>query len=200
MNTKAIAALIVFLALTVVLNPAFTGIAIPFPLFPYVFFYLWEIPIVAALFLFGPKYGVAIALLNIPLLLAISPGFAPQQPFYQSAAAITMLLGIFVATKFAAPRGVQAEANPRRRKFLASSMALGLLFRVGIMAIVAYTLFRFPVVGFNLTEPVILAVVPLIMIYDAFFSLYTIPLGYLIAEVVQKNLKTESSNLPVSTS
>jgi hypothetical protein len=55
MNTRAIAMTIAFAAVTIVLNPAFSGIAVPAPFLPYVSYYIWEIPIIAVLFLVGLK-------------------------------------------------------------------------------------------------------------------------------------------------
>jgi riboflavin transporter FmnP len=188
MNTRAIAATIVFAAITIVLNPAFMGLAIPAPFFPYVIYYLWEIPIVAAAFLIGPKHGISIAFVNMLVLLATSQGFAPQQPFYQSAAAICMVIGIYLAIKIVVRKAPQQEAIPKR-KLLIFSTALGILFRVGIMTLLAYALFRYPVIGFSLPEPVILTIIPMIALYDATLPLYTIPIGYLIAITVRKNLK-----------
>jgi riboflavin transporter FmnP len=188
MNTRAIAATIVFAAITIVLNPAFTGLAIPAPFFPFVIYYFWEIPIVAAAFLISPKHGILIALVNMIVMFAIGQGVVIQQPFYQSAAAISMLLGIFLATRIVVRKAPQEETNPQR-KLLTYSTVLGIIFRVGIMAVLAYILFRYPVIGFSLPEPVILTIIPLIALYDATLPLYTISIGYLIAKTVRKNLK-----------
>jgi riboflavin transporter FmnP len=188
MNTRAVAATIVFAAITIVLNPAFTGLAIPAPFFPFAIYYFWEIPIVAAAFIISPKHGILIALVNMIVMLAIGQGVVIQQPFYQSAAAISMLLGVFLATRIVVRKVPQEEINPQR-KLLTYSTALGILFRVGIMTILGYVLFRYPVIGFSLPEPVILAMLPLIALYDATLPLYTIPIGYLIAKTVSKNLK-----------
>jgi riboflavin transporter FmnP len=193
MNTKAIAVTIVFAAVTIALNPAFTGLAVPFPFFPYVTYYLWEIPIVAAAFFIGLRYGILITFVNMIVLLATAPGFAPQQPFYQSTAAIAMLLGIYLSMKIAARKTSLQEAVPRRR-LLVFSTVMGILFRVGIMAVLAYVLFRYPIIGFSLPEPIILTIIPLIAIYDATLPLYTVPIGYLIARTVGKNLRVGSQD------
>ena len=56
------------------------------------------------------------------------------------------------------------------------------------MAIFDYTLLRYPVIGLSLPEPVILAIIPPIMVFNLTEPLYVIPLGYLIAKVLRKNL------------
>lgn len=188
MNTRAIAATIVFAGITVVLNPAFTGLAIPAPFFPFVIYYFWEIPIVAAAYLISPKHGILIAFVNMIIMLAIGQGLVIQQPFYQSAAAISMLLGIFLAKRIVV-RKVPQEENIPQRKLLIYSTALGIVFRVGIMTVLGYVLFRYPVIGFSLPERIILIMLPLIALYDATLPLYTISIGYLIANTVRKNLK-----------
>ena len=69
MNTKRLAATIVFAALTVALNPAVSGIGVPAPYAPYLIYGLWEIPIVAAFLLLSPASAIAIAVLNSAVLL-----------------------------------------------------------------------------------------------------------------------------------
>jgi riboflavin transporter FmnP len=126
MNTRAIAATVVLAAITIALNPGFTGLAVPAPFFPWVTYYLWEIPVVAACFLIGPKQAIMITILNLIVLLAISTGFAIQQPFYQCTAAITMLVGIYLAIRISSRKIPQQEAVPKRRLLLFST-AFGIL-------------------------------------------------------------------------
>jgi hypothetical protein len=104
-----------------------------------------------------------------------------------------MLLGIYLSMKIAARKASLQEAVPRRRLVVFSTV-MGILFRVGIMVVLAYVLFRYPIVGFSLTEPIILTIIPLIAIYDATLPLYTVPIGYLIARTVGKNLRVGSQD------
>ncbi len=99
MNTKAITLTIVFAALTVALNPDLTRIFFPAPYAPFLIYQIWEIPIVAAFILVSPKSGLAISALNAVVLLAIFPGASPLGPFYNLAAILSMLLGIYRSTK-----------------------------------------------------------------------------------------------------
>jgi len=82
MNTKTLALTIVFAAVTVALNPAFTNIAFPAPYAIFLYYQIWEIPIVAAFLIGGPKTGVFISILNTVVLLAVFPGASPTGPFY----------------------------------------------------------------------------------------------------------------------
>jgi len=75
MNTKVLAMAIAFTAVTVVLNPRFSGIAIPFFLTPGLWFQIWEIPVFAAFLILGLKASVLISILNTIVLQAVSPEF-----------------------------------------------------------------------------------------------------------------------------
>ena len=97
MNTKKLALTIVFAALTVALNPAFTYIAFMAPYAPGLIYQIWEIPIVVAFLIIGPIAGIAISLLNTVVLLAVFPGILPTGPFYNLAATLSMQVGIFAA-------------------------------------------------------------------------------------------------------
>ena len=73
MNTKAIALTIALAAVTVVLNPRFSGIAIP-SFVPTLWFQIWEIAVVSAFFLLGIKSAALVAILNTIVLQAVTPG------------------------------------------------------------------------------------------------------------------------------
>src|SRR4030042_1148320 len=134
MNTKTLALTIFFAAVTIALNPAFTDLALPAPYAMFLYYQIWEIPIVAAFILIGLKSGVTITLLNTAVLLAVFPGASPTGPFYNLAAALSMLLGIYLAYKLVASK--QKTENSTFRygtKLIAISTALGIIFRAGIM-------------------------------------------------------------------
>ena len=113
MNAKILAVIIVFASLTVVLNPAVTGIGVPAPYLPFLVYQIWEVPIVVLFLLVGPKYAIPIAVLNAFVLLAlfIGPGGLPTGPFYNLAASLSMLLGVYIAHKI-----IPVQPNPEQRK------------------------------------------------------------------------------------
>jgi len=84
MNSKSIATLSIFAALTVVLN--LSPIKVPAPYALFLIYQIWEIPIVAAFALYGPLMAVAISVLNTLVLLAVFPGALPTGPLYNLAA------------------------------------------------------------------------------------------------------------------
>jgi hypothetical protein len=93
---------------------------------------------------------------------------------------LSTLLGIFLAYKLMV-RKVPQETSTSGLKLAVSATMLGLTFRVGIMLAYLYTV------------AILLATPPRILylyaFYDVIVALYTIPLGYLLAKFVNKNLK-----------
>jgi riboflavin transporter FmnP len=197
MNTKEITLIAVFAALTVALNPAFTKMAVAAPFAPFLFYQIWEIPIVAAFLLSGPRAGVSISIVNTAVLLAVFPGASPTGPFYNLAASLSMLLGIYMAYKLSAStQKTENSAFQYGTKMIAFSTILGIILRVGIMSIVNYVFLRYPPpIGYSYPEGAIVASLPLIGFFNATLALYTIPIGLLIAKVVSSNLKLHNQGL-----
>jgi riboflavin transporter FmnP len=195
MNTKAITLTIVFAALTVVLNPDISKIAFFAPYAPFLVYQIWEIPIVAAFLLVGPKSGLAITALNAVVLLAIFQGASPLGPIYNLAAIFSMLGGIYLAQVLFSKRFSTQDVPGGKRKYNTSMAiaytALGITFRTAIMAIVNYSTLRFaPPIGYSLPQAAIVSYwVPVTSIFNATLALYTIPIGYFIAEIVKRNFR-----------
>jgi riboflavin transporter FmnP len=194
MNTKTIAITIVFAALTVALNPVFTGIGVPAPYAPFLIYQIWEIPIVAAFLLISPKSGVAISILNAAVLLALFPGALLLGPFYNLIAIISMLSGIYMAHRILREKMKKVTVQ-LETKLITLSTVIGITFRVitfrvGIMSIVNYVVLRYPPpIGYSTPEAAIIATLPLIGLFNATLALYTIPLGHFIADAIRSNLK-----------
>jgi riboflavin transporter FmnP len=194
MNTKAIATTIVFAAVTVALNPAISGIAVPAPYAPFLFYQIWEIPIVAAFVLINRKSGVAIALLNAVILFALFPGFLPAGPFYNLFAVLSMLCGIYLAQRIFTlghpEEKMQKATLESEAKLVTFSTAMGITLRVAIMSVVNYIVLRLPFpFGYQFIEIEILASLPLIALFNATLTLYTVPLGYSIANAIKSRLR-----------
>jgi riboflavin transporter FmnP len=191
MNTRAITMTIAFAVLTNVLNPAISGVAVPFPLIPTLLYNIWEIVIIVAFLLMGFKSGISVALLNSAFLFAVYPG--PAHSIYalgNSVAVSAMMVGVYLASKFTR-RGSQAEVASGV-KTVTLSTVFAMLLRVVVMAPIMYAILHYNIVFVpaGVTESVIITVVlPLQAIYNVTIALYTIPLGYLIAKVVGRNLK-----------
>lgn len=180
MNTRTIALIIALTAVTVVLNPRFSGIAIP-SFIPSLWFQIWEMAIIAAFFLLGIKSAVLIAILNAAVLQAVSPGAPYGQPLANLVGSLSTLLGVYAAYKFLEKSS--QETHISRRKLVLSSTTLGIISRLIIMMPFIY------IVALFLGMSAVIIFFPLFVLYDLITALYTIPLGYLVASVVNKSVK-----------
>jgi riboflavin transporter FmnP len=187
MNTKTLAATIVFAALTVALNPAISGIGIPAPYAPFLIYGLWEIPIVVAFILIGPLSGISISLLNAAVLFAFFQGSLPTGPLYNLIAIMSTLSGIYVARKL-----IKGKITSGKIEFeiITGATILGIVLRVGVMTIVNYVTLRYPYpIGFGMPEIDIIGFLPLGALFNGTLALYTIPTGEFIAKIVKSRLK-----------
>ena len=185
MDSKTLATIAVFAALTVVLN--LSPVKIPAPYAPFLIYQLWEIPIVAAFLLYGLRVGVAISIINTLVLLGVFPGELPTGPFYNLVAVLSMLLGIYTIQKFVGER-----FSRRREVILVTSFTvLGIIIRVGVMTIMNWTLLRYPPpIGFSIPVEGLTAMLPVIGFFNATLALYTIPVGYFLARAVSFGTET----------
>ena len=184
MNSKDVAALSIFTALTVALN--LSPFKIPAPYAPFLFYQLWEIPIVAAFALYGPLMAIAISVLNTIVLLILFPGALPTGPLYNLAAVLAMLLGIYLAH-------LMVKKEPLSQRFTVLNLlatGLGISFRVVVMTLVNWAFIRYPPpIGFSMPEEVILGILPLVALFNATLALYTIPIGFTLARAVSSGVK-----------
>jgi hypothetical protein len=145
--------------------------------------------------LISPKSGIAIAALNSVILLAIFQGASPLGPFYNLAAILSMLLGVYIAHRLFSKRLSPERTTGSLWKYNTAMAVvytgLGVAFRAGIMGALNYVVLRFDApIGYGLTEGSILGYfLPVTTIFNATLALYTIPLGYFIAEVIKRNFR-----------
>jgi riboflavin transporter FmnP len=184
MDSKTVALIAVFAALAVALT-IYSPIRIPAPYAPFLIYQIWEIPIVAAFLLFGPKIGTSIGVINTIVLLLVFQGALPTGPLYNLAAILSMLLGILFAIKLLNSLKVHSEAI-----IITSATVLGILLRVGIMTVVNWVFLRYPPpVGYSMPEVEVIAFLPIIGLFNATVALYTVPLGQLITKAVSVSTK-----------
>jgi hypothetical protein len=105
---------------------------------------------------------------------------------YNLAAILSMLLGIglmkIITNKYS-PKNDVAVAT----LYTASGVAL----RTAFMTFINYMLLRYPPpVGYGLPEGAVVAYIPFIVVFNATLALYTVPVGYSLARIVQSNVKT----------
>ena len=189
MNTKKIAVIIVFAALTISLNPAISRFMIPTLYFGTANYTFMEIPIVAALLLFGPVCGVAVGILGGASMILYFPRFY-NVPLTMLAILCTEL-GVYVGYKLVSRRFTKGTPLTGNRMVIYCT-TLGILFRVGIMEVVHFLFGRYLIgyfIGTNLTDPLLFSLVPLWALFYGTQMLYTIPIGYYIARVASRNLR-----------
>lgn len=187
MDSKRLSTVAVFAALTIALN--LSSFKIPAPYAPFLYYQVWEIPIVAAFLLYGPLIGFYVAVINTLVLLIWFPGDLPVGPLYNLAAILGMLLGIYVAHIFVAGHlGVKRESV-----VTASSTILGIVSRTVLMTLVNWIFLRYPYpIGFSIPEEAVIVMLPIIGFFNATLALYTIPVGYILARAVSYGIKVKS--------
>jgi riboflavin transporter FmnP len=187
MNAKTVALIVALAALAIAANPAVSGIGLPFPPIPGLIFNLWETAIIIAFFLTGFGGGLAVAIINAIFLLAVFPG--PSRALYpltNTIAVSSMIIGIYSAHRIMTRRLSQRE-RPSQRKTLFYYTASAMLLRISVMAPIMYALLW--VTGVQSAAAAVLA---LQAVYNLIQTLYTIPIGYFVARLVNKNFKLSS--------
>ena len=142
----------------------------------------------------SPIAGLAISLLNTAALFAVFPGVIPTGPAYNLAATLSMQVGIFAA--LAIGKRVSCSKSQAdflfKPKWVGVSTALGILVRVAFMSVLLYFALPQPApigfasYGFDQAQTILY--LPFAAIFNATLALYTIPIGFLIAQRVQKIL------------
>ncbi len=97
MNTRSMAVVITFTALSVAVIP----LRIPTVYWPGFYYYWWGIPVVAAFLLFGFKVSSSILVLSTVARMVIGGSQNPLLlPITTIMPYLTTLLGVYLATKF----------------------------------------------------------------------------------------------------
>jgi riboflavin transporter FmnP len=193
-STKTLGLIIIFAALAIALN--MYGPKIPFPLADFLYFQLWEIPIVIAFLLLGPKIGVAVAGLNTVVLFFVFQGGLPMGPVYNLAAVLSMMLGIYIPYKIATRKCKSENLATTLKKHAAlitvSATLLGVTLRVAIMSVINFFALQqvYPF-GYQLPEVVALAYIPPIAVFNAIVAAYTIPIAIAVAIAVLSRVKID---------
>ncbi len=185
MDTKLVALVAVFAALTVALSPWVSRIAVP-SFVPGLAYNLFELPIVIALLLLGLKPGVAAGMIASLALL-------PLHPIYSGVwgilAWLSTILGVYVGYKLV-NRSSQQGKKSSAGKTVLSITVVAIIVRTVIMAVQNYALLRYPYpIGLDLSEAAIVAMIPPIAIFNATQPLVVVPLGYFLAKLISSRLR-----------
>jgi len=189
MNTKTLATIIIFVALAAAIDAFVPHIPFPVPLYSYLYYNLWEIPIVALFMLYGLRTAMPVAVLNAFILIVIFPGNLISGPFYNLIAVLSMLMGVFGAYKIATYRCPKENLIPFLKKHklgLGVSMTtLGIVTRVLVTTVSNYYLIaQTPPIGFSFSHSATIAFLPFSGLFNATQALFTIPVSLVISIAV----------------
>jgi len=173
-RTQRIALVADLAAIAVLLNQL---IDIPAPYAGFLKYEVWEIPVVVAFLIAGLYTGILVGIINA-LVLELKAGI-PSGPWYNFAAMLSMVAGMYLAERIGGWKSLSA-------KNVAFSTALGALSRTLIMTIVNYTFLPlgYPI-GFNLPVQVVVGYLPLIAFFNLTTALYTVPASYIVFRAMQ---------------
>ena len=175
-KTQKLTGVALFAALAIVLNFL---IKIPAPYAPFLFYEVWEIPIVAVLLLFGIYVAVSVSLINTVVLLLVFPGALPTGPFYNLAAVLVTLAAVVVG------HSLGRKLNLRSRYLMLIATVLAVIVRTAGMSVFNFLLLPLsPPIGFDYPVASVVAVLPLIAFFNASVVLYSVPLGYAVVRGV----------------
>lgn len=185
LETKKLAATAIFSALTVALN--LSPIKFPAPYLPFLYYQVWEIPIVVAFLLFGPTTGVSVSIINTAALFVLFPGALPMGPIYNLIAVLSMLTGIYCAQWLTKSLG-----KKQKEAFLIITVTLlGVALRVTVMSFVNWELIKYPPpIGFSMPEEVVVAILPFVALFNGSLAAYTVPAGCFLAKTISRGIKT----------
>jgi riboflavin transporter FmnP len=185
MNAKAVAMCSLFAALAIVLY----RVRIPVPSFQ---LYFWEIPIVIALLLFGPKFGFSVAVVSVFSQAIVFPSsMGIVFPIWNLIAMSTSLAAIALVQWLIRNWNKGSESKSRWPKPIVLLVLAALISREALMPFINYFMYKFmmPLVGLPQTDLAITTAITLSLIYDAILILYTVPSSYYIAKRVNMSLK-----------
>lgn len=184
MDAKRISLVIIFAALTIVLSPTVSRIAIP-SFFPGLYYNLFELPIVIMLLLMGLKPGITVGLIAFFALLPLNPRYIYVSGFL---AWLSMIVGVYIGYRLV-NRNAQQEKPLSARKAVLYITVGAIILRTVVMAIQNYAMLRLPIIGLELPESYILAIIPPIALFNATQPLVVVPLGYFLARAINSRLK-----------
>ena len=148
-----------------------------------------------AFLIISPIAGLSISLLNTAVLFVVFPGALPTGPVYNLAATLSMQVGIFAA--LAIGKKISCAKNQDinvlfKAKWATVATAMGILTRVAFMSVVLYFALPQPspigYASFGFDQRAAILFLPPAAFFNATLALYTIPIGFLIAQRVQKVL------------
>jgi riboflavin transporter FmnP len=174
-RTKQITTIALFTAISIALS--ISPLKFPAPYAPFLFYEIWEIPIVVSFLLFGWQIGMYVSFVNFGVLLIFFQGALSAGPLYNLIAVITMLFGIGLGHRLSKLGG---GGRPNFGKTIIMSTSLGAIFRATALTFVNASLLPLGApLGFSLPFKLVLYYLPFIALFNVSLTAYTVPLAYL---------------------
>ena len=188
MEAKAVAIVILFAALTIVLS----AVKIPTIFWPQQNFRLWEIPLVTVFLLFGFRVGFSAAVIGIAgqTALFVGPAGILEAP-WGLIVVLTMFLGLYLAKRLCKSRLTHISWISGIMPIVLFT-AFSIIARTSIMLPVDYAIYSsiLPIViGVNIPNAYIIGLMPFTILFNVLVPLYTIPVSYLLAKTIGRNVK-----------
>ncbi len=194
MNARSIALAVTLAAIAIALNT----IRIPAIYLPGFSYHFNEIPIVVTFILFGPQTGLLVGVLHLAgqeLLFPIGPTGIVAYPM-GFIALLVMVVGAYLANRLIVHK-FKFDNPPNDEKGAIWMTAGASISRGGIMPIVEYFVLYgvlFPLVlGTDIPRTYAVGLVPSFILYNVTVTLYTVPIAWLLATKVSKQLKLDPS-------
>ena len=176
-------------SLAIVLNFV---VSIPAPFADFLFYEVWEVPILVSLLLLGFWGGTSVALLNTIVLEAVKPGPLPTGPIYNLIAEMSMFVGVLAAVS----AGGRRNWKPAKTVLVATGAGVGI--RTAVMTAVNAVVLAQPYpVGFGpfVTEAQVPALLVLIGIFNITVALYTVPLAFSVTRAIESRIRPMARRL-----
>lgn len=186
-NTFKIATIATLAALAAVFG--FMGLAIPYPLMPFLKFDLAEIPDIVSFMIVGPSGGLVTALIHWFVLNLKGGGMVPVvSPLMKLMAISSMMLGLYIGAKMAEGKD--------RKAMLVGMIGWGIIVRVVVMGLVTFLLYYaiMPETYIPFAEKMLgalgirvegaLQVAFYTVLFTAIFNALHVPLSVLLAAIV----------------
>jgi hypothetical protein len=98
------------------------------------------------------------------------------------------MVGIYIANRFT--RKKSPKEKPFGAKKIALSTILAMLLRIVVMAPIMFAILHFGILAPIIPDSLIVTIVlPIQAVFNITIALYTVPVGFLLAKVVGRNLK-----------
>jgi hypothetical protein len=187
MNTKALTAVIILTATAIALNP----IKIPTIFWPGQYYRLWEIPLIVAFFLFGLRLALLATTLYATAHVTILSALVGPIAFpWVIILMLSTFLGLSIFLNLSNRKFTKKENTSKKSFFYC--IFFGTLTRVAIMPFVDLAMYKFllPIfVGNSFSDTYILGLIPAIVFFNITVPLYSIPIAYITAKTINKNLR-----------